>query len=65
MKAKHAIALVIIGYCLEFIGSFFRIVHRPGADLAFLVALVLKVVGALILLFKIISYPKFRDFMNK
>jgi len=65
MKAKHAIALLIAGYCLEFVGNYFKIVHRPGADLAFLVALVLKVLGALVLLYKIIRYPKFRDFMNK
>jgi hypothetical protein len=64
MKAKHAIALLIFGYCLDFIATFFKITHRPGADTSFGLATILKVVGALILLYKITNYPKFKDFID-
>jgi len=65
MKAKHAIILLVIGYCLDFAGSLFKILHRPGADNLLTVAAILKILGALLLLYKIINYPKIKEFLNR
>lgn len=64
MKAKHGIIILILGYCFDFIGGLFKIMHREGADTILIVATVLKIFGALTLLYKLIIYPKIKDFMN-
>ena len=64
MKAKHALVLLVFGYCLDFIGSLFKIMHRPGADNIFIAATILKILGALLLLYKITNYHKIKEFLN-
>lgn len=65
MKAKYAISLLIFGYCLDFIGGLFKILHRHEADITLTVAAVLKVLGALLILYKLANYPKFKDFFEQ
>lgn len=64
MKVKHAIILLVLGFCLDFFGGVMKILHWQGADLVLIVALISKVVGALILLYKILMYEKLKDFLN-
>ena len=64
MKAKHAIAIFILGYCLDFIGSFLKILHHPGWEPIFTVAAILKVIGLVVLLFKIINYSDLKKFLD-
>ena len=65
MKAKHAVTFFIFGYCFDFIGALYRVTHRPNGDTLLLIGAVLKVAGALLFLFKLITYPGFKNFMNK
>jgi hypothetical protein len=65
MKAKHAVSLLLFGYCVDFIGAFLKILHTSNADLTLTVAAIFKVLGGLILIHKIITYPKFKDFMDR
>ncbi|MBS1663964.1 MAG: hypothetical protein JST68_23155 [Bacteroidetes bacterium] len=64
MKAKHALILLILGYCLDFIGSTVKIMHHLGGDEILITATVLKVMGSLLLLSKLVSYPKLKDFFD-
>jgi hypothetical protein len=64
MKVKHAIALLVLGYCFDFGGALLKIMHHPNANTILIVAVTLKILGALLFLFKIINYPKIREFMN-
>ena len=64
MKTKHAIALLVVGYCFDFIGALLQIVHSANANTVLTVGAVLKVVGALLLLYKILTYAKFKDLLN-
>ena len=64
MKAKHALILLVFGFCLDFVASLFKIMHRPGADNFFIAATVLKISGALLLLYKITNYRKIKEFLN-
>ena len=65
MKAKHALVLLVLGYCLDFIGGLFKILHRSEADTILIIGTVLKVLGALFLLYKIANYPKVKDFLEQ
>lgn len=64
MKAKYAIILIALGYCLDFVGAISKITHAPYANNLLLIAVCLKVVGVMLLVFKIISYEGFKKFMN-
>jgi hypothetical protein len=64
MKFKHAIVLLIIGYCFDFVGAFLKITHHPYADSVFLIATILKVAGGLILLLKLLTHPKLKEIFN-
>jgi len=64
MKAKHAIILLILGYCLDFWGGLNKILHTPQANILLTVAAILKIPGALLFLYKLVSYPKWKNFLN-
>lgn len=65
MKAKYALAILVMGFCFDFAGGYFKITHQGGADTILLFAMVLKIVGALLFLYKLWVYPKFQDFLNR
>ena len=64
MKAKNAITLLVLGYCFDFIGALFKILHYPEANTILTIAAVLKVLGALLFLYKVTNYPKIKEFLN-
>jgi hypothetical protein len=64
MKTKHAITLLVLGYCFDFVGALLKITHSPDADTLLTVGAVLKVAGGLLFLYKILTYPKFKDILN-
>lgn len=64
MKVKHTIFLIAAGYILEVLGAFMKIMHRASADTVFVCSTILILAGIMLLAYKIITYPKFRDFMN-
>jgi hypothetical protein len=65
MKAKYSISLLVFGYCLDFIGGLLKILHQPYADPILTIAAILKVLGALLFLYKITNYPKVKDFLEQ
>jgi hypothetical protein len=64
MKTRHAVALYIIGLCCDFIGALFKILHYPGADELLVFGTILKVMGALLFLYKLLTYPKVKEFLD-
>ncbi len=65
MEAKYTIIIIVVGYCLDFLGSLFKIQHQSYADATLIIATVLKVFGIVLLAYKIIQYEGFKKFMNK
>ncbi len=65
MKAKHALILLVFGFCLDAIGALMKIMHRPQWDTLFTLAMVLKILGGLLFAYKLVTYPKWKDFMNR
>ena len=64
MKAKHAITLLVLGYCFDFWGALVKITHAPYADIVLTIGAILKILGALLFLYKLTNYPKIKEFMN-
>ena len=64
MKIKHAILVLVLGYCCDFVGTAFKILHTVYADPLFMLGMVLKVVGLLLVVFKLFTHPKAKEFLN-
>lgn len=64
MKVKHAIFLIILGYCITLFGSVQKILHTPYADNALKLGFGFTICGFLLLLYKLFTSAKFKDFMN-
>jgi hypothetical protein len=64
MKVKHAIILIAIGFCFEFFGSWMRIMHWRNGNEVLLAAVVLKIAGTVLLLFKLMTNSKLRAWLN-
>jgi len=65
MKIKHAIILIAIGYGLDMTGALLKIMHWPWANIFLSLALLLKLAGIVTLVVKLVSNPRFRDFLNQ
>lgn len=65
MKAKYTILLIALGFCLEYVASLSRLMHRGEAQTLFVLATVLKVLGVLLLAWKVVRYEGFRKFMER
>ncbi len=64
MKVKHALILLIAGFCIDFVGALFKIMHWLYADALFITGAILKVFGSLLLLYKLLTHPKIKEFVN-
>lgn len=64
MKVKHSIIFLVLGFCLDLIGGLFKIMHYQYGDTLLIIATIMKVFGALTFLYKLMTYPKFKDFIN-
>jgi len=64
MKVKHILFLLAAGYMLEVLGAFMKVMHQASADIVLGCATIVIVVAILLLVYKLITYPKFKDFMN-
>ncbi len=64
MKVKHAIIIIIIGYCINVWGALQKILHSINANNILTLGFVIIIIGWLLLLYKIITHPKLKEFLN-
>jgi hypothetical protein len=64
MKTKHAVIIFVFGLCFDFIGVLFKIMHYANADTLLIVGTIFKVVGGLLFLYKLLTHPKTKEFLN-
>ncbi|NMH27105.1 GldL-related protein [Flavobacterium silvaticum] len=64
MKTKHALFILIAGICLDFPGAMMKIMHYPYAHEVLFAAMVIKIVGFVLLTYKVVKNPKVREFFN-
>lgn len=65
MKAKYAVCLIFLGIMFWILGVVFRIEHWPLPPLFFLLYMTATPIGLVILLYKILRYPGFKDFLDR
>lgn len=64
MKTKHAILIFIIGFLVNIVGAFLKITHLLNPNLFLAFSSTIEIIGVLLILYKLFTYPKFRDLMN-
>lgn len=64
MKVKHIIILFLLGYILELLGGYFKIMQLMGAQEVFTVAISLKVVAAVLGVWKMFTIKNSNDILN-
>ena len=64
MKVKHIIILFLLGYILEVLGGYFKIMQLMGAPEVFTVAISLKVVAAILGVWKMFTIKNSNDILN-
>ncbi|MDR0874140.1 MAG: hypothetical protein LBN27_11855 [Prevotellaceae bacterium] len=64
MKIKHTIIIFAVGICLTIIGALFKIMHWPFAGMILTVSSILEVIGIILLIYKLLTHTKFKDFLN-
>lgn len=65
MKTKHALTVFIAGILVTLAGSMFKIMHWPGANVQLILGISLEIVGGFLLLFKLITHPRLKEFLNR
>lgn len=65
MKAKYALIILIVGFALSIIGAMFKIMHWPFASDMLMVSTAMQVIGCITLLYKLVTYPKIKDFLDR
>ena len=65
MKVKHIIVIFILGVIVVILGSLFKINHWPGAGKILLVGMILEILGLILVVWKVLTTNKFKDFLNQ
>lgn len=64
MKVKYIIVLYILGNLLSLFGSLLKIEHLPLAREIILISYLIQAISLVVLLYKLFTYPKFKEFLN-
>ena len=64
MKIKHLLVVIIIGFLWTIIGTLFKVQHWPYASLILTIGTLIKVTFGILLIVKILTTDKFKDFLN-
>lgn len=64
MKVKHIMILFLLGYILEHVGGYFKIMQLMGASEVFTVAISFKVLAAVLGVWKLFTIKNSNDILN-
>ncbi|MDG1661337.1 MAG: gliding motility protein GldL [Winogradskyella sp.] len=64
MKTKYILVFIIVGFLLAIIGSLFKIQHWSYGFELYITGTLFKLVFGLALIYKILTFKKFQDFLN-
>ena len=64
MKIKHTVVVLGIGFMLIIIGALFKIMHCDLGNELLVTGMLVKIIGGILLLYKLLTHPKFKDFLN-
>ncbi len=64
MKIKHLLAFIILGFIFSIIGTLFKIQHWQYASEILITGTLIKVLFGILLIWKILTTDKFKEFLN-
>ncbi|UCG28315.1 MAG: hypothetical protein JSV24_02855 [Bacteroidales bacterium] len=64
MKVKHIIVVFILGAIFIMLGALFKIQHWPGAAKLLIGGLAFQIVGLVMIIWKILTTDKYREFLD-
>lgn len=64
MKVKHLLVFIIFGFIFTIIGTLFKIQHWPYASEMLTIGTLIKVIFGILLIWKIFTTDKFKEFLN-
>jgi hypothetical protein len=65
MTARHGIYLLLVSQLLKIGGEVFGIFHLPGVDFFWGISSALWTLGIVLLLYKVLTYEKWREFLDR
>jgi len=64
MKVKHIIILFLLAYIFESLGFHFKIMHLLGASTLLYISGTLKVIAAVLGIWKVMTMKKYKELLN-
>ncbi len=64
MKVKHILILFLLAYIFESMGFHFKLMQLMGAPTLLLISSTLKVIAAVLGIWKVMTMKNYKDFLN-
>lgn len=64
MKVKHILVLFFLAYIFESLGFHFKVMQLMGAPTLLLISSALKVISAILGIWKVLTLKNYKDFLN-
>ncbi|MCU7616714.1 gliding motility protein GldL [Chryseobacterium sp. PBS4-4] len=69
MKAKYAIIIFLVGFLITLFGAWLKITHFSfgpfNGNICLTIGSVIQGLGILLIIFKVLTNQRFKDFLNK
>ncbi|MCH3884080.1 GldL-related protein [Tenacibaculum aquimarinum] len=65
MKFKHIIVIFILGFILIVLGALFKILHWQFASELLTAGTFLKIISAILLIWKLLTNKNYKDILNQ
>lgn len=64
MKLKYALLILVAGFIVVTLGALFKLESWEYASELLIIGLALKFIGGILVLYKLLAYPKMKEFLN-
>ncbi len=64
MKLKYALLIFLAAFIFVFLGALFKLESWAYASELLIVGLALKFIGGVLVLYKLLTHPKIKEFLN-
>ncbi|MFN0035496.1 MAG: hypothetical protein ACKVUS_10525 [Saprospiraceae bacterium] len=65
MKLKYALLIFLAGFILIVLGMLFKLESWEFASELLIAGLILKFIGGILLIYKLLTHPKVKEFLNQ
>lgn len=64
MKLRYLLVLLVLGFMFTIIGTLFKIMHWAFASEFYMVGVFLKLLFGILLVYKLLTTKKFKDYLD-